>query len=140
MFGSQSVTTGAAYDIQKATAWAAQYVRHWGFGKYLSRTDVTDSSEENINTNIDPTNPEIESILQQQNERAQKLLQDHHGAFVRIIQTLEADGMVQPIQLANWLHLPIEEGGEVVEPYAKKLHDFVQRKGQIWHELPLKAA
>jgi hypothetical protein len=101
---------------------------------------VTDSSEENINTDIGPTNVEIESLLQQQHERAQTLLKDNHGVFVRIIGALEADGMVQPFQLAKWLHMPVEEGGEVLEPYAQKLHDFVQRKGSVWQELPLKAA
>ena len=140
VFGSQFVTTGADNDIQKATALAAQYVRHWGFGKHLSRTDVTNSSDENINTNIDPTNAEIESLLQQQYERAQMLFEDHHDVFVRIVATLEADGMVQPKQLAIWFQLPIEEGGEVVEPYAQKLHDFVQRKGNVWKEQTLKIA
>jgi cell division protease FtsH len=140
VFGNQCVTTGSDNDIQKATALAAQYVRHWGFGKQLSRTDVTDTSEENINTDIDPTNAEIESLLQLQHERAQTLLKDNHDVFVHIIGALEADGMVQPFQLAKWLHMSVEEGGEVLEPYAQKLHDFVQRKASVWQELPLKAA
>jgi cell division protease FtsH len=140
VFGNHSVTSGSANDLQQATALAAQYVRHWGFGNRLSRTDITESSEENLNTDVTPTNPEMENLLQQQYQRAQQLLQDHREVYLKIVNTLATDGMVQPSQLAQWLHFPAQEWSEVLEPFANKLQQFMQTQDPAENELQLKAA
>ena len=56
MFGEDACTTGAQHDFKQATAQAAQFVRRHGFGARLSRTDVTQDMEDDINTDIAPTN------------------------------------------------------------------------------------
>ena len=58
VFGVEASTTGAEGDLRHATAEAMRAVRHFGFGTRLGRTDVTSDSDDNLNTDVQPTNAE----------------------------------------------------------------------------------
>lgn len=127
VFGDEACTTGAEQDLKQATADAAQFVRHYGFGGRLSRTDVTHDMEEDINTDIALTNAAIEDLLQAQYLRATQLLQEHSHMFLRISQALLEHGEVSRQDLAQWLGLEAAAQPSVLEPYADRLAGFAKR-------------
>ncbi|MES2581962.1 MAG: AAA family ATPase [Pseudomonadota bacterium] len=128
VFGVESCTTGAEHDLEQATADAAQFVRHYGFGGRLSRTDVTHKMDDDVNTDIAPTNAAIEALLQAQYARATQLLQEHGAVFLRITQALTEHGEVPKQALAQWLGLPVAAEPSVLEPYADHLAAFAQQR------------
>lgn len=54
----------AEHAYRSATEEAAQFVCHLGFGNRLSRTDVTDCTEVEVNTDMQPSNGAIEARTQ----------------------------------------------------------------------------
>jgi hypothetical protein len=108
VFGDESCSNGSENDLTSATAMAAQYIRHWGFGSRLSRSDVAKSRDENINTDILSSNDVIEEILQRQFARAKQLLKEHADVFRRMTRALANDGEIaketlSPVaRLAQW--------------------------------------
>ncbi len=124
VFGQNACTTGAESDYKRATAIAAQFVRHYGFASRLSRTDVTHDTEENLNTDIAPTNTAIETLLAEQYTRASKLLDQHRSELVVITQELVEHGEMAKQKLADWLGLTVATEPSVLEPYADKLAAF----------------
>ena len=125
VFGVDACTTGAEKDFKQATARAARFVRHFGFGQRFSRTDVARDSDENINTAVDPTNTEIETLLSEQYARAAQLLQENRSVFMSVARGLLDHGEVSRQQFAEWLGLPIPATGSgVMEPYANRLTAF----------------
>ena len=94
VFGVEASTTGAEGDLRHATAEAMRYVRHFGFGTRLGRTDVTSDSDDNLNTDVQPTNAEAEALLAAELARAATLLQEHGTAFRQLVRQLLADGAV----------------------------------------------
>jgi len=138
VFGDDACTTGAEHDLKQATADAVQFVRHYGFAQRLSRTDVTHDMDDDINTDIAPTNDAIEALLQAQYLRAQGLLQEHNAVFLRITQALAEQGEISKQELAQWLGLEVAAKPSVLEPYAAQLAAFAQRKaalGQVERQL-----
>ena len=69
-------------------------MRHFGFGTRLGRTDVTSDSDDNLNTDVQPTNAEAEALLAAELARAGTLLQEHGAAFRQLVRQLLADGAV----------------------------------------------
>lgn len=132
VFGREACTTGSEHDYRSATEEAAQYVRHLGFGERLSRTDVSNSAEDNVNTDVQPTNEAIEALMQEQHQRAERLLQRHRDVFTLIVQTLMKKGEVSRQEMAQWLDLPLDET-DVLEPYARRLDQFLKpaRQAQV---------
>lgn len=128
VFGDDACTTGAEQDLKQATADAAQFVRHYGFGGRLSRTDVTHEMDDDVNTDITPTNDAIEALLQAQFVRATELLQQHKTVFLRITQALAEYGEVQKHALAQWLGLAVDAQPNVLEPYSSRLAAFAQQQ------------
>lgn len=131
VFGEQSCSNGSENDLSSATAMAAQYIRHWGFGSRLSRSDVAESRDENINTDVLSSNGVIEEILQRQFARAKQLLKEHADVFRRMTRALANDGEIAKETLTQWLDLPRGEDchqdadqATVGEQYAKKLQEF----------------
>ncbi len=124
VFGDDACTTGAEQDLKQATAEAAQFVRHFGFANRLSRTDITSDMDDNINTDMAPTNSAIEALLAQQYARASALLQEHSDVFLRITKTLCDRGELSKQELAQWLGLPQAREPSVLEPYADHLALF----------------
>jgi cell division protease FtsH len=131
VFGENACTTGAEHDLKQATADAAQFVRHYGFAERLSRTDVTHDMDDDINTDIVPTNEAIEELLQTQYARALHLLQEHNVVFLRITQALADDGEVAKQDLAQWLGLSSATEPSVLEPYAEQLAAFAQQQAPL---------
>jgi len=127
VFGAQACTSGASQDFRQATAYAAQYVRHFAFGTRLSRTDVANDAEDNLNTDLDATNPEIEALLAQEHARALALLEAHTPAFMAVVDALVREGSVAPAQLAEMLDLPAD-AGDSTDAYAALLATFRARR------------
>ncbi len=135
VFGEMAVTTGCESDLSAATALAARYVRHWGFGGRLSRTDVCKSRDENLNTDIMASNEAIEALLQAQFVRAKEVVADHIQMFLAIAHTLADKGEISQDAFCQLTGLtrdrqheltqPIQ--AEVVEPYARMLDEFGSR-------------
>lgn len=127
VFGEDASTTGAKGDLAKATASAAKFVRHHGFDKRLSKTDIVQMSEENMNTDIDSTNPCIEAILAAQFSRAMALLHENSAIFMQIAQELVDHGEVSTSKFASWLGIEDATEQSLLEPYANRLAAFVTR-------------
>jgi hypothetical protein len=133
VFGNDACTTGSESDFKSATALAARFVRHFGFGKRLSRIDVTDSTEENLNTDVDPTNAEIEALLAQAYVRAQEILKADSPLLLRIVDELLANGQVSKEKMASLLGVAIAKEEQMLAPYAEQLqvfglqHELMQR-------------
>jgi hypothetical protein len=128
VFGDMACTTGAEQDYKQATAEAARYVRHFGFGQRFSRTDVTQESEDNLNTDVAPTNQEIEALLTQEYARAMNLLAGHAGNFLKLVDLLVEHGSVPKEEVAVLLGLPVGGDTSVLEPYADGLDFFRERQ------------
>jgi cell division protease FtsH len=130
VFGNELRTSGSESDIEKATQYAAQYVRHLGFGKRLGKVDVASQSGEDLNTDVHPSNQELEAILQTQFKRAETLLAHQSAVFLQITQSLELNGQLTKEELATMLNLPAGEVPVVFEPYAQLLRQFGSRQGR----------
>ena len=101
VFGPDAITTGAEQDYEDATRDAARGLRHYGFGKRASRTDVTVEKCENLNTDIASSNAAIEALLQQQIRRASGLLQAQRQPFCALVSHLLAHGHVAAADFAR---------------------------------------
>ncbi|MEP6770709.1 MAG: AAA family ATPase [Polaromonas sp.] len=130
VFGDDACTTGSESDFKNATALAARFVRHFGFGNRLSRIDVTDSTEENLNTDVEPTNAEIEALLAQAYSRAQELLVNDSVLLLHIVDELLANGQVSKEKMASLLGVGIASEEQMLMPYAEQLQVF-----SLQHEL-----
>jgi hypothetical protein len=124
VFGEQACTSGASQDFMQATSNAAQYVRHFAFGTRLSRTDVANDANDNLNTDIAATNPEIEALLAEAHARALALLKTHTPALMAVVDALMREGSIAPAELAAMLDLPAPVAGESTDAYAALLTDF----------------
>ena len=101
VFGPDATTTGAEADRKQATANAMAYVRHHGFGSRVSRTDVTVEKDDDLNTDVGPTNAEAEALMSAEAERATALLRTHGDAFRALVQQLLATGTVPAAEFAK---------------------------------------
>lgn len=130
VFGEDACTTGSESDFKNATALAARFVRHFGFGSRLSRTDVTDSIDDNLNTDVEPTNAEIEALLAQAYARARELLAADSALLLQIVDELLANGQVSKEKMAGLLGVGIAREERMLMPYAEQLQVF-----SLQHEL-----
>lgn len=124
VFGQEACTTGAERDILQATADAARYLRHLGFGERLSRTDVADESGENTNTEVESTNTGIEALLQAQMLRAQDLLVQHDALLVAMTGLLLREGLISPAAMVQLC----SDHGQVAVSSAAHPQDAVEQK------------
>lgn len=108
VFGPDATTTGAEADRKQATANAVAYVRHHGFGSRLSRTDVTTQQDDDLNTDVQPTNAEAEALLCAEAERATTLLRTHGEGFRALVQQLLATGTVPAAEFAKVTGIAVE--------------------------------
>jgi SpoVK/Ycf46/Vps4 family AAA+-type ATPase len=133
VFGDSACTTGSENDFKNATALAARYVRHYGFGSRLSRTDVTHESNDNLNTDVLPTNAEIEALLAQEYARVRALLKADAAVLLKIVDILLAEGQVSPQTMAGLLGVRVASDALMPTLYAQQLkvfalqHDLMQR-------------
>jgi hypothetical protein len=127
VFGENASTTGARSDLTKVTASAARFVRMYGFSKRLSKTDLVQMSDENMNTDIALTNSAIEAILVEQHTRAKSLLTENSALFMRVTQELLEHGEVTTARFAEWLGIEDAAGDGALEPYAQQLAAFGSR-------------
>ena len=127
VFGENASTTGARSDLAQVTAAAARFVRVHGFDKRLSKTDAVQLTDENLNTDIAPTNVAMEAILAEQQARAKALLTENSVLFMRITQELLEHGEVSTARFAQWLGIEDVSGESALEPYAQQLAAFGDR-------------
>jgi hypothetical protein len=99
-------------------------VRHFAFGTRLSRTDVANDANDNLNTDIAATNAEIEALLAEAHARALALLKTHTPALMAVVDALMREGSIAPAELAAMLDLPAPVAGESTDAYAALLTDF----------------
>ena len=130
VFGEDACTTGSESDFKNATALAARFVRHFGLGSRLSRTDVADSIDDNLNTDVAPTNAEIEALLAQAYARARELLAADSALLLQIVDELLANGQVSKEKMAGLLGVGIASEERMLMPYAEQLQVF-----SLQHEL-----
>jgi hypothetical protein len=134
VFGEQHCTSGAQHDLEQATRDAAIHVRLNGFAGRLSRTDVASEPNEHLNTDVVASNEAIESILQEQYQRARHLLADHKAAFLKVVEALEQRGLLEPRELQQMLQaqglpiqLPTDDADHMpLAPFADHLRAFSQ--------------
>jgi hypothetical protein len=131
VFGDMACTTGAEHDYKQATATAARYVRHWGFGTRCSRTDVSTDAEDNVNTDVVPTNAEIEALLRDAADRAQQLLRERRRALLDLVAALMERGYLSRAETAALLGLAETGRADVSEPYADLLDAFAAAWGTV---------
>ncbi len=124
VFGDSACTTGSESDFKNATALAARYVRHFGFGSRLSRTDVTHDRDDNLNTDVVPTNAEIETLLAQEYARAQAVLKTEVALLLQIVDELLAQGQVSQHKMAALLGVRVARDELMLMPYADQLEVF----------------
>jgi ATP-dependent Zn protease len=124
VFGDSACTTGSESDFKNATALAARYVRHFGFGSRLSRTDVTHDRDDNLNTDVAPTNAEIEALLAQEYARAQAVLKADAALLLKIVETLLSEGQLSQQKMAALLGVRVARDELMLMSYADQLEVF----------------
>lgn len=129
VFGEDACTTGSESDFKNATALAARFVRHFGFGNRLSHTDVTHDMDDNLNTDVEPTNAEIEALLAQAYARAQEILRTDSALLLSIVDELLAHGQVSKEKMAGLLGVGIATEERMLMPYAEQLQLFSLQHG-----------
>jgi SpoVK/Ycf46/Vps4 family AAA+-type ATPase len=146
VFGADACSTGSFGDIKQATQEAARFVRHYGFAGRLSHTDVADEADQNMNTDVGPTNAQIEAVLAEQLDRALALVRTHAGVLMRVVDELLARGEVHPARMAQLLTpaipVAVTTGPMIPTPYAQRLKAFAAEHKLIEHmaDTPAKAA
>ncbi|HEY9023677.1 MAG TPA: AAA family ATPase [Burkholderiaceae bacterium] len=124
VFGPALSSSGAESDLRKATETAARMTRFLGHGERLGRRDVSTSSEDNLCTDVEATNPAIEALLQAEHARATRLLETHRDALMALVDELMAQGQVTPARFAAVVRLPLGRAEDALDPYAQKLAEF----------------
>lgn len=125
VFGEEACTIGAEHDYESATEYAARFVRHFGFGLKRSRVDMAYESEENLNTDIQPSNEEIEHILQTQAFRAEQLLQNQRDKLIVLVEALLLHGTISAEQFSGLVNIPLKHTTEgPLEPWHDLWFEF----------------
>jgi hypothetical protein len=135
VFGEMACTTGAEQDYKQVTEEASRYIRHYGFGERISRTDVTVDMEHHINTDIAPSNAAIEALLSEQQARTRALLAQHRQALTAIASALQTHGLILKEDMAALMAAhgvalaPALEADAplILEPFAERLARFAQQ-------------
>ncbi|MEY4560948.1 MAG: hypothetical protein RLZZ618_225 [Pseudomonadota bacterium] len=128
VFGPELSSSGAESDLRKATETAARMVRHLGHGARIGRIDVSTSSEDNVCTDVDASNAQIEALLQSEHARATRLLDTHRGALLALVDELLANGQVTPARFAKVVGLQLGAAEDALDPYAQSLAAFREGK------------
>ncbi len=130
VLGESASTTGSESDFTSATELAARYVRYYGFGARLSHTDVTHEMNKHVNTDVQPTNGEIEALMAQAYARAQDLLRANAALLLTIVDELLANGQIAKEKMAHLLGVPVAQDDQMLVAYADQLKVFA-----LQHEL-----
>lgn len=124
VFGPDLNSSGAESDLRKATEAAARMMRHLGHGDRIGRIDVSTNSEDNLCTDVDASNAQIEALLQAEHARATRMLDTHRRALLALVDELITQGQVTPARFAELVGLPLDAPADALDPYAQKLASF----------------
>ncbi len=128
VFGAELSSSGAEGDLRKATETAARMLRHLGHGPRISRTDVTNDSDDNLCTDVEASNAPIEALLQAEHERATGLLKTHRGALLALVDELMDQGQIAPARFAEVVGLSLAKPEDALDPYAQRLAEFREER------------
>lgn len=92
VFGKDNITTGATSDIHKATEWASNYVRKFGFDGYIAHVDSDCNNSIAWVTQIDETNKNVVGVLDSMYARTMKLLTNNMDYVMHIADILISKG------------------------------------------------
>jgi cell division protease FtsH len=82
-------------------------------------------SEENLNTDIQPSNEEIEHILQTQALRAEQLLQNQRDKLIVLVEALLLHGTISAEQFSGLVNIPLRQTTEgPLEPWHDLWFEF----------------
>lgn len=124
VFGPDLNSSGAESDLRKATETAARMMRHLGHGDRIGRIDVSTNSEDNLCTDVDASNAQIEALLQAEHARATSMLDTHRRSLLALVDELITQGQVTPARFADLAELPLDAPADTLDPYAQKLASF----------------
>ena len=118
VFGAENRSTGATTDLDNATNYASYYFRRYGFGNTLGRIDSAASQSINHSTNIEPSNGELEALLQEEMSRAKKIITDNMAVFKQIIEKVINHNTVKQSEFIELVkndmpELKLENNGEL---------------------------
>ncbi len=124
VFGPCLSSSGAESDLRKATETAARMLRHLGHGPRIGRCDVVAGSDDNLCTDVEASNPQIEALLQAEHLRATALIEAHRDALLALVDELLDCGQVAPARFAAVVKLPLAAPEDALDPYAQCLAAF----------------
>jgi cell division protease FtsH len=130
VFGSELSSSGAESDLRKATETAARMLRHLGHGERIGRSDVSVDSGDNVCTDVEASNAPMEVLMQDEHERATRLIEKHRDALLALVDELMEQGQVTPARFAALVRLPLGALEDALDPYAQRLAEF-REDGQI---------
>jgi hypothetical protein len=131
VFGTDLCSSGAESDLRKATETAARMQRHLGHGERIGRSDVCSDSDANICTDVETSNAPIEALLQAEHARATRLIEQHRGALLALVDELLLQGQVTPPRFAAVTGLPLGQADDALDPYAQRLAAFRGQAQQL---------
>jgi cell division protease FtsH len=133
-FGDEMKSTGAASDIQRATALAAYYIRQCGFDGIQSRViHHTSAHNDTSNTDIERTNVTIEDMVKEAKCLAIDMINDHKPLFREIAKKLIDAGELLPEEIVEMfkkhgetiVNVPINQ--MVVGNYQEKWNSYIEK-------------
>lgn len=130
VFGPELSSSGAESDLRKATETAARMLRHLGHGPRIGRSDVVAGSDDNLCTDVEASNPQIEALLQAEHARATALIEAHRDALLALVDELLDCGQVTPARFAAVVKLPLAAPEDALDPYARCLAAFRRAEPQ----------
>jgi cell division protease FtsH len=130
VFGPALCSSDSESDLRKATQTAARMLRYQAHGERIALTDVSNGSEDHYATDIEPTNVAIEALLQDQHERAMRLIESRRQELLLIVDELLSAGQIAPARFAQLLGLPPPQAG-ALDAYAGKLAAFRQQRAAL---------
>lgn len=121
-FGKENMSTGAESDRRNATSGAMSYIREHGFSELFATViPPTFTGADNSNTDLEKTNVLAERLIQNQYERAKRIIQDNGAFFVKIVDTLQ----VSPV-------IAKDEFIEMASPYMKLAKTREGNFDELW--------
>lgn len=134
VFGHEYVSIGSSSDLDRATVWAAGYVRTHGFDGVSSKVKI--SSDQNAscyNTDIADSNATIENMVQNAETEAKDLLIKHKKLLSDVVKNLIQITEMKPdkfaeICLAHDVRIEVKlSSDEVIDKYYDQLQNFLSQ-------------
>jgi hypothetical protein len=100
VFGDNNRTSGCHDDLRKATSFAASMVRKWGMSSFMSSIGSIDLCPDG-NSNVEPTNGIIESIIREASEHIKEILSANRQLLIDVVDALIKTDRLDPNDFKN---------------------------------------